>query len=205
MVLLSRTHGKSARFPQKCPTTGRGLTQNLPQTATVVRTVRWRVSLEDEPHDWAHRTGHYLRQGNGMAPEVRWQASEPARSSGSDFRAPGEDSVEILLRRLIRRIEESERRYAEALDELHARLGHVSHTAGVAESLASPEESETLERLRLQLSGLARRLEQPPPPERAQPLAKALEEVRAVQAGLAGAEPNWFQSRYSPVERYFAD
>jgi len=148
--------------------------------------------------------GIYLRQGNGMAPEVRWQASEPARSS-SDFRAPGEDSVETLLRRLIRRIEESERRYSEALDELHARLGHVSHTAGVAESLASPEESETLERLRLQLSGLARRLEQPPPPERAQPLHKALEEVRAVQAGLAGAEPNWFQSRYSPAEPYFAD
>jgi localization factor PodJL len=140
-----------------------------------------------------------------MAPEVRWQSSEPARSGGGDFRAPGEDSVETLLRRLIRRIEESERRYAEALDELHARLGHVSHTAGAAESLASPEESETLERLRLQLSGLARRLEQPPPPERAQPLDKALEEVRAVQAGLAGAEPNWFQSRYSPSEQYFAD
>jgi localization factor PodJL len=140
-----------------------------------------------------------------MAPEVRWQASEPARSSGSDFRAPREDSVETLLRGLIRRIEESERRYAEALDELHARLGHVSHTAGVAESLGSPEESETLERLRLQLSGLARRLEQPPPPERAQPLDKALEDVRAVQAGLAGAEPNWFQSRYSPAERAFAD
>ena len=149
--------------------------------------------------------GIYLRQGNGMAPEVRWQTSEPATSSGSDFRAPGEDSVEILLRRLIRRIEESERRYAEALDELHARLGHVSHTAGVAELLASQEESETLERLRLQLSGLARRLQQSPPPERAQPLDKALEEVRAVQAGLAGAEPNWFQSRYSPVERYFAE
>ena len=149
--------------------------------------------------------GIYLRQGNGMAPEVRWQSSEPARSGGGDFRAPGEDSVETLLRRLIRRIEESERRYAEALDELHARLGHVSHTAGAAESLASPEESETLERLRLQLSGLARRLEQPPPPERAQPLDKALEEVRAVQAGLAGAEPNWFQSRYSPSEQYFAD
>lgn len=140
-----------------------------------------------------------------MAPEVRWQTSEPARSGGSDFRAPGEDSVETLLRGLIRRIEESERRYAEALDELHARLGHVSHTAGVAEALASPEESETLERLRIQLSGLARRLEQPPPPERPQPLDKALAEVRAVQAGLAGAEPNWFQSRYSAADRHFAD
>ncbi len=140
-----------------------------------------------------------------MAPEVRWQTSEPARSGGSNFRAPGEDSVETLLRRLIRRIEESERRYAEALDELHARFGHVSHTAGVAESLASPEESETLERLRLQLSGLARRLEQPLPPERPQPLHKAFEEVRAVQAGLAGAEPNWFQSRFSAAEPRFAD
>jgi hypothetical protein len=149
--------------------------------------------------------GIYLRQGNGMAPEVRWQASEPARSSGSNFPAPGEDSVETLLRRLIRRIEESERRYAEALDELHARLGHVSHTAGIAESLASPEESETLERLRLQLSGLARRLEQPAPPERTQPLDKALQEVRAVSAGLAGAEPNWFQSRHSPAERAYAE
>jgi localization factor PodJL len=138
-----------------------------------------------------------------MAPEVRWQASRPARSSGGDFPAPGEDSVETLLRRLIRRIEESERRYAEALDELHARLGHVSHTAGIAESLASPEESETLERLRLQLSGLARRLEQPHPPERDQPLNKALEEVRAVSAGLAGAEPNWFQSRHAPAERAY--
>lgn len=139
-----------------------------------------------------------------MAPEVRWQASEPARSSGSDFAQPGEESVEILLRRLIRRIEESERRYAEALDELHARLGHVSQTADITEALGSPEESETLERLRLQLSGLARRLEQPEP-ERAQPLDKALEEVRAVSAGLAGAEPNWFQSRHSKAERAFAD
>jgi localization factor PodJL len=35
-------------------------------------------------------------------------------------------------------------------------------------------------------------------------LDKALEDVRAVQAGLAGAEPNWFQSRHSPAERAFA-
>jgi localization factor PodJL len=109
-----------------------------------------------------------------MAPEVRWQASGAAPGSGGGFPASGEESVETLLRRLIRRIEESERRYAEALDELHARLGHVSHTAGAAESLASPEESETLERLRLQLSGRARRLEQPEP-KRAAPLEKARE------------------------------
>jgi localization factor PodJL len=139
-----------------------------------------------------------------MAPEVRWQVSGAAKSSGSDFAPSGEDSVETLLRRLIRRIEESERRYAEALDELHARLGHVSQAAGVPQSLVATEESQTLERLRLQLSGLARRLEQPEP-ERAAPLEKALGEVRAVSAGLAAAEPDWIRSRSSDAARSFAD
>jgi localization factor PodJL len=135
-----------------------------------------------------------------MAAGVRWQTSGPATRSGNDAPAATDDSVETLLRRLIRRIEESERRYAEALDELHTRVGHVSQTAGATHAFASPEESETLERLRHQLSGLARRLEQPEPqvepvPARAQPLDKAREEVRAVSAGLAAADPDWFQWR----------
>ena len=112
-----------------------------------------------------------------MAPEVRWQASSAAARSGSDIPASDQDTVESLLRRLIRRIEESERRYAEALDELQARLGHVSYSAAVTEVIGTPEETETLERLRLQLSALARRLEQPPEPpaeiERLSPLDKA--------------------------------
>ena len=138
-----------------------------------------------------------------MAPEVRWQASSAAARSGSDIPASDQDTVESLLRRLIRRIEESERRYAEALDELQARLGHVSYSAAVTEVIGTPEETETLERLRLQLSALARRLEQPPEPpaeiERLSPLDKALAEVNAVSAGLAVAEPDWFaSSRPSP-------
>ena len=51
MVLPPQELGKSHDSRGKCPITGRGLTQNLPQLATVVRTVRWRVSLEDQPHD----------------------------------------------------------------------------------------------------------------------------------------------------------
>src|SRR5512147_1201323 len=125
-----------------------------------------------------------------MAPEVRWQASSAATSSGSDSLPPDRESVESLLRKLIKRIEESERRYAEALDELHARLGHVSYSASVNEALGTPEETEILERLRHQLSDLARRLEQPQLPR----LDKALDEVRAVSAGLALAEPDWFAS-----------
>lgn len=133
-----------------------------------------------------------------MAPEVLWQASSAATRGGGDAPASEQDTVESLLRRLIRRIEESERRYAEALDELHARLGHVSYSAAVTEAIGTPEETETLERLRLQLSALARRLEQPPEPtaeiERLSPLDKALAEVCAVSAGLAVAEPDWFAS-----------
>ena len=132
-----------------------------------------------------------------MAPEVRWQTSSVASLGGSDTLAPDRESVESLLRKLIRRIEESERRYAEALDELHARLGQVSYSASVSEALGTPEETETLERLRHQLSDLARRLEQPQPKkeaERLPTLDKALEEVRAVSAGLALAEPDWFAS-----------
>jgi localization factor PodJL len=138
-----------------------------------------------------------------MAPEVRWQASSAAARSGSDIPASDQDTVESLLRRLIRRIDESERRYAEALDELQARLGHVSYSAAVTEVIGTPKETETLERLRLQLSALTRRLEQPPEPpaeiERLSPLDKALAEVCAVSAGLAVAEPDWFaSSRPSP-------
>ena len=133
-----------------------------------------------------------------MAPEVRWQASSVAARSGNDALASDQDTVESLLRRLIRRIEESERRYAEALDELQARLGHVSYNAAVTEVISTPEETETLERLRFQLSALTRRLEQPPQPpaeiDRQLPLDKALAEVCAVSAGLAVAEPDWFAS-----------
>ena len=132
-----------------------------------------------------------------MAPEVRWQASSAAGSGGSETRAPDRESVESLLRKLIKRIEESERRYEEALDELHARLGQVSYSASVNEALGTPEETETLERLRRQLSDLARRLEQPQPKKEAEwlpRLDKALDEVRAVSTGLALAEPDWFAS-----------
>src|SRR6478735_864994 len=113
-----------------------------------------------------------------MAPEVRWQASSAAGSSGSETRAPDRESV---------------RRYEEALDELHARLGQVSYSAGVNEALGTPEETETLERLRRQLSDLARRLEQPQPKKVAERLPR-LDEALDVSAGLALAEPDWFAS-----------
>ena len=71
-----------------------------------------------------------------------------------------QQTVESLLRRLVERVEESERRYGEALEELHTRLDRLSHTTESAREMGSPDEAETLGRLRDQVSGLARRLEQ---------------------------------------------
>jgi len=71
-------------------------------------------------------------------------------------------SVESLLCRLIERIEDNERRYGRALDDLHARLDRLSHTTEAARaSVASASDDRaTLDRLHDQVSKLARRLEQ---------------------------------------------
>ncbi|ODS00423.1 hypothetical protein AUC69_00695 [Methyloceanibacter superfactus] len=69
-------------------------------------------------------------------------------------------TVESLLRRLVERVEDSERRYGEALDELHTRLDKLSQTTEAARDTGAPENSDTFDRLHAQVSDLARRLEQ---------------------------------------------
>lgn len=71
-----------------------------------------------------------------------------------------QQTVEALLRRLVERVEESERRYGEALEELHARLDQLSQTTDAARAVSAPEEAATLGRLHDHVSTLARRLEQ---------------------------------------------
>lgn len=71
-----------------------------------------------------------------------------------------QQSVESLLRRLVQRVEESERRYSEALDELHARLDQLAQTTEAARTTGAPDDAETFDRLHDQVSSLARRLEQ---------------------------------------------
>ena len=69
-----------------------------------------------------------------------------------------QQTVEALLRRLVERVEESERRYGEALEELHARLDQLSQTTDAARAVSAPEEAATLGRLHDHVSTLARRL-----------------------------------------------
>ena len=127
-----------------------------------------------------------------MAPEANWQARSAERASGSAHtpRAPRADheSVEALIRRLIERVEESERRYSEALDDLHARLDQLTQSTEALPTAGTAEETETLERLRNHLSSLTGRLEQPketdPGFEELAKLDKALAEAREAAAGL---------------------
>jgi localization factor PodJL len=70
-----------------------------------------------------------------------------------------QQSVESLLRRLVERVEAGERRYSEALDELHARLDRLTQTTDDARLPGAPEDAETFDRLHDQVSSLARRLE----------------------------------------------
>lgn len=65
-------------------------------------------------------------------------------------------TVESLLRRLLKRVEESEQRYSQALDDLHARLDQLSHSTGQSSPSATPEQAETLARLHSQVSDLAK-------------------------------------------------
>jgi localization factor PodJL len=96
-----------------------------------------------------------------MVSEPSWQMGGLG-SHGSSLtgeRPMDQQSVESLLRRVVERVEASERRYSEALDELHARLDRLSQTTDAVRLTGAPEDAETFDRLHDQVSSLARRLE----------------------------------------------
>jgi len=116
-----------------------------------------------------------------MASEATWQSGGAQRSGEAPTEGPMDQrTVESLLRRLVERVEESERRYSEALDELHARLDQLSQTTDAARATSTPAESATLDRLQDQVSNLARRFE----PQTANPLEDFERLGKALSASL---------------------
>jgi localization factor PodJL len=103
-----------------------------------------------------------------------------------------QQSVESLLRRLVERVEESERRYSEALDDLHARLDQLSQTTDAARATGSPEDTETFDRLHDQVSSLAQRLEgeASTPLDDFERLGRALAGDLEYAGGATGAHPD---------------
>jgi localization factor PodJL len=116
-----------------------------------------------------------------MASEATWQTGGAHRTGEGSANAPMDQrTVESLLRRLVERVEESERRYSEALGELHARLDQLSQTTDAVRAASTPEESTTLDRLHDQVNDLTRRFE----PQSTNPLEDFERLGKALSAGL---------------------
>jgi localization factor PodJL len=125
----------------------------------MVSNAGWQTSASSGGHDdttderWSER--HWETPGS---PSLK-SSMDTLLSEPMDQR-----SVESLLRRLVDRVEETERRYGQALDELHSRLDQLSRTTDAARSTSAPENADTFDRLHEQVSSLARRLEGEPKP-----------------------------------------
>lgn len=119
-----------------------------------------------------------------MASEASWQTGAAGRSAGARYPdAPlDQRGVESLLLKLVERVAESERRYGDALDDLHRRLDRLSQTAGAVRA-GAPDDAETLERLHNQINRLGRRLDQ----ESAAPLDNFERLGRTLSEGMATA------------------
>jgi localization factor PodJL len=89
-----------------------------------------------------------------MASESNWKAAEDESAGGE------QPPVEALIRKLMARVEESERRYSETLEDLHMRLDQLSQATVAAKSASASADSEVLDRLHEQVSSLAKRLSQ---------------------------------------------
>ena len=95
-----------------------------------------------------------------MSSQESWQTGASRQGGagwGEDF--PDQQSVESLLRRLVQQVEETERRYSEALDDLQGRLDQLALKTDAARVSGAPGDGATLDRLHDQVSGLARRFE----------------------------------------------
>src|SRR4029453_8682702 len=95
-----------------------------------------------------------------MSSQASWQtgaSSERGADWGEEF--PDQQSVEGLLRRLVQQVEETERRYGEALNDLQGRVGQLGVATGAPRVSGASDDSATLNRLHDQVSGLARRFE----------------------------------------------
>ncbi len=118
-------------------------------------TASWRVRFGFQAISAVHSGG--LAQGVNivMSSQASWQTG----GAGWGEAADDPQSLENLLRRLMQQVEETERRYGEALDELQGRLDRLAHKTDAARSTGAPGDAATLDRLHDQVSGLARHFE----------------------------------------------
>lgn len=123
----------------------------------------WQTSAGSAEHA---RGGGHDEHADGWQsePHTDLTSSPPLQPSMDTLLSEPMDqhAVESLLRRLVDRVEETERRYGQALDALHSRLDQLSQTTDAARSRSGPETADTFDRLHAQVSDLAKRLETEP-------------------------------------------
>jgi localization factor PodJL len=126
-----------------------------------------------------------------MASHASWQTGGAGRvgAAGWGEAFPDQQAIENRLRRLMQQVEESERRYCEALDELQARLNQLAHGSDNPRNSGAGGDAATLDRLQDRVSGLARRFEH----EASTSLDDFERLGRAVMGGL-DREPSGFAS-----------
>jgi len=91
-----------------------------------------------------------------MSSQPSWQTSDVGtRSTGWGDSYHDRQSIDSLLRRLVQQVEETERRYGDALDELQGRLDRLAHKTDTARSTSHAGDAPALGRLHDQVSGLA--------------------------------------------------
>ncbi len=128
-----------------------------------------------------------------MVSEASWHSGIGSYgSTPSGERPMDQQSVESLLRRLVQRVEESERRYSQALDEMHARLDQLAQTTDAARAAGAPDDQATFDRLHDEVSSLTRRLEgeDSNPLDDFERLGRALSGDLNYAASLASASPS---------------
>ena len=94
-----------------------------------------------------------------MSSQASWQTSG-AGTGGTGWGDGFNDrqSIDNLLRRLVQQVEETERRYGEALDELQTRLDRLAHKTDATRGTSGAGDAPAFGRLHDQVSGLARQL-----------------------------------------------
>ena len=134
-----------------------------------------------------------------MVSEASWHSGIGRYGNAPSGAAPmDQQTVESLLRRLVQRVEESERRYSEALEELHARLDQLAQTTDAARVAGTPDHSAPFDRLHDEVSSLTRRLEgeDPNPLDDFERLGRALSGDLNYAASLAGASSGFGSSSF---------
>lgn len=124
-------------------------------------------------------TGRIGEGADHMVAAASQQASETQGPMSAEPGPTDSRQLESLLHTLIERIDDNDRRYGDALEDLHARLDHVSYQASSARNGARPEGGEPLGPVETQVAALAERVREADEARRSQPQGETPSDIES--------------------------